>query len=75
MRLDQFDKLQVLVKDLEDMARVYRQKNNRLSEEITELKGKLSILQEENLKLKEKNEEARERLNLMIEQVDQRISG
>jgi len=85
MRLDQFDKLQVLVRELKEYLLQIKQANFRLLKENEKLKEELANrgsqpgsfsreelneLKEENKQLKIKNKEARARLNKLISYVD-----
>lgn len=89
MRLDQFDKLQVLIRELKEKVLQLRQANHRLNEENANLRAKmgqlelndpgsklidLSKLKEENKQLKIKNNEALERLEELIGFVEQNVS-
>jgi FtsZ-binding cell division protein ZapB len=86
MRLDQFDKLQNLVKELEEMTRKLKQENYILNQENQKLKNQLSItktnnfdleeieqLKAENNILKNKNNVARTRLNQLIGVVEKSV--
>jgi len=81
MRLDQFDKLQVLVRELREYLLQIKQANYRLLKENEKLKEELATrgtqpgvsgreeineLKEENKQLRIKNKEARARLNKLI---------
>ena len=81
MRLDQFDKLQVLVRELKEYLLQIKQANYRLIKENEKLKEQLTVketqpgnssreeineLKEENKQLRIKNKEARARLNKLI---------
>ena len=81
MRLDQFDKLQVLVRELKEYLLQVKQANFRLINENEKLKERIEIiesqsgnpsqveineLKEENKQLRIKNKEARARLNKLI---------
>lgn len=87
MRLDQFDKLQVLVRELKEYLLQVKQANFRLIKENEKLKEKIEILElqpgasnqvevnklkEENKQLKIKNKEARDRLNRLINFVNKK---
>jgi len=89
MRLDQFDKLQVLIRELKEKVLQLRQANHRLNEEnekyrarVEELESQapgdklldLSKIKEENKQLKIKNNEALERLEELIGFVEQNVS-
>jgi hypothetical protein len=89
MRLDQFDKLQVLIRELIDKTLLLKQANYRLNEENEKLKAKieqielqkpgsnlldLSKLKEENKQLRIKNNQALERLEELIGFVEQNVS-
>lgn len=81
MRLDQFDRLQVLVRELKEYLLQVKQANYRLVKENEKLKEKIESietqtgpadlsevnkLKEENKELKIKNIEARARINKLI---------
>ena len=81
MRLDQFDKLQVLVRELKEYLLQIKQANYRLIKENEKLKEQIETkgsqpgisgrdeineLKEENKQLRIKNKEARARLNKLI---------
>jgi len=81
MRLDQFDKLQVLVRELKEYLLQIKQANFRLIKENEKLKEQIATkgslpgdssreeineLKEENKQLRIKNKEARARLNKLI---------
>jgi len=85
MRLDQFDKLQVLVRELKEYLLQVKQANHRLLKENEKLKEQLANsevpvstsgreeineLKEENKQLRIKNKEARARLNKLIKFVN-----
>lgn len=89
MRIDQFDKLQVLVRELREKVLQLRQANYRLNEQNEKLLSKLAIyeqnsesnepfdvlkLKEENKQLKQNNNEAKERLNNLIGFVESNVT-
>ena len=89
MRLDQFDKLQVLVRELKEYLLQIKQANYRLIKENEKLKEELTLrgiqpgisnreeineLKEENKQLKIKNKEARARLNKLISFVNSKTA-
>ncbi len=84
MKLDQFDKLQKLLTELEDKVLQLKQSNYRLDRENKSLKSNLSALeslgninfQKENLQLKQENEklkainsESLKRINHLIKMI------
>ena len=84
MNLDQFDKLQNLVKQTVDRVFQLRFENNKLRKENETLKQKLETfsgmvpedlqaelhkLQQENKVLRDKNERAQQRLTALLEKV------
>ena len=88
MTLDQFDKLHILVKELEEKTRMLKQGNYTLNLENKKLEDKISILgsnsngrgtieinnlKKENESLVIKNEEARTQLSHLITQVERNI--
>lgn len=89
MRIDQFDRLQVLVRELREKVLLLRQANYRLNEENEKLVSKLEIyeqhsendepfdvlkLKDENKQLKQKNNDAKERLNNLIGFVESNVA-
>ncbi len=85
MKLDQFDKLHGLVKELEEKTRLIKQENYTLNLENKKLKDKILILEsksngqglielekakKENESLSIKNKEARARLSQLISRVE-----
>ena len=88
MRLDQFDKLHILVKELLEKASILKQENSKLNLENQKLKEKLSVLEsnpnqqgfeelnklkKENELLKLKNNDARTHLSQLINKVEGNI--
>ena len=89
MRIDQFDKLQVLVRELREKLLQLRQANYRLNEENEKLAAKLAVYEEhseddvpfdvlqmknENIQLKQKNKEAKERLQELLGYVESNVA-
>ncbi|KAA3617472.1 MAG: hypothetical protein D8M58_02110 [Calditrichaeota bacterium] len=89
MKLDQFDKLHDLLKELEEKTRLFKQENYKLKIENKKLQDKISLLElnsnsqglskvteikKENESLKIKNNEAKARLAHLISQVEGNIA-
>ena len=89
MRIDQFDRLQVLVRELREKVLQLRQANYRLNEENEKLINKLAIyeqhsehdepfdvlkIKDENDKLKQKNSEAKQHLNELLGFVESNVA-
>jgi len=88
MKLDQFDKLHVLVKELEEKTRILKHENHilklenkKLNEQISTFKSnpdgqgliELKNIKNENELLKTKNKEARTHLAQLISRVEGNI--
>ena len=88
MRLDQFDKLHVLVKELQEKASILKQENSKLNLENKKFKEKILVfesnphegeieelnkLKKENELLKLKNNDARAHLSQLISKVEGNI--
>ncbi len=89
MRIDQFDRLQVLVRELREKVLQLRQANYRLNEENEKLVSKIAIyeqnsednepfdvlkIKDENKQLKQKNNQAMERLEDLIGFVESNVA-
>ena len=89
MRIDQFDRLQVLVREIREKVLQLRQANYRLNEENEKLVGKIAIyeqnsennepfdvlkIKDENKQLKQKNNQAMKRLEDLIGFVESNVA-